>query len=349
MKRSGVDHAKIRYRDPDDGQRPMRPVTFGRLMGDEVVSRSGWSGSEEAMYVAITRAWCRLGSREERRVHPLDYVLGAGFVGSVARAPVDWRLVAVVCAKLASRYPWERDSGTGTVTYLHHDQQGSTRLLTGSTGTVTGSTTFDAYGNKTGSTGTSTTPLGYDGQYTSSDTGLIYLRARVYDPATAQFLSRDPLAPITRALYTYTKDNPVNYVDLSGRAEQVCAGGAVSFWYITVEVNRCYVNTPGGEGGTISGGLSFGPGVGANLHVGAGGSNAQTPGEYDGPFGNWGGSVTPGIGGFVQGFAGPGECNPIVAGGNGGITVGSGTEVGGGGSITFPAPIVGPDPVVVGF
>jgi hypothetical protein len=67
--------------------------------------------------------------------------------------------------------PIEQVSSGGTVTYLHHDQQGSTRLLTGSTGTVTGSTTFDAYGNKTGSTGTSTTPLGYDGQYTSTDTG----------------------------------------------------------------------------------------------------------------------------------------------------------------------------------
>jgi RHS repeat-associated protein len=31
-------------------------------------------------------------------------------------------------------------------------------------------------------------PLGYDGQYTSSDTGLIYLRNRVNDPSTAQFL-----------------------------------------------------------------------------------------------------------------------------------------------------------------
>jgi hypothetical protein len=29
---------------------------------------------------------------------------------------------------------------TGTATYLHHDQQGSTRLLTGSTGTATGTT-----------------------------------------------------------------------------------------------------------------------------------------------------------------------------------------------------------------
>jgi RHS repeat-associated protein len=112
--------------------------------------------------------------------------------------------------------PVEQISSGGTVTYLHHDQQGSTRLLTGSTGTVTGSTTFDAYGNKTGSTGTTTTPLGYDAQYTSTDTGLIYLRARVYDPSTAQFLSVDPIAAVTRAPYSYTYDNPVNAVDPTG-------------------------------------------------------------------------------------------------------------------------------------
>jgi RHS repeat-associated protein len=151
--------------------------------------------------------------------------------------------------------PVEQISSGGTTTYLHHDQQGSTRLLTGSTGTVTGSITFDAYGNKTGSTGTTTTPLGYDGQYTSSDTGLIYLRARVYDPATAQFLSVDPLRAITRAPYTYVKDNPLNLkdnplnlVDPSGLAWQVCVGGTVSFGFFTVEGNACYVNTPGGEG-----------------------------------------------------------------------------------------------------
>jgi RHS repeat-associated protein len=112
--------------------------------------------------------------------------------------------------------PVEQVSSGGTVSYLHHDQQGSTRLLTGSTGTVTGSTTFDAYGNKTGSTGTTTTPLGYDGQYTSSDTGLIYLRARTYDPATAQFLSVDPLAAITRAPYNYGADSPINAIDPAG-------------------------------------------------------------------------------------------------------------------------------------
>jgi RHS repeat-associated protein len=112
--------------------------------------------------------------------------------------------------------PIEQISSGGTVTYLHHDQQGSTRLLTGSTGTVTGSTTFDAYGNKTGSTGSSTTPLGYDGQYTSSDTGLVYMRARVYDPATAQFLSSDPLKAITGESYAYAGSNPLSASDPTG-------------------------------------------------------------------------------------------------------------------------------------
>lgn len=65
------------------------------------------------------------------------------------------------------------NTSIGTVTYLHHDQAGSTRLLTGSTGTVTGKCTYSAYGTPT-CEGTATTPLGYDAQYTNSDTGLIY-------------------------------------------------------------------------------------------------------------------------------------------------------------------------------
>src|SRR5580693_2788985 len=85
------------------------------------------------------------------------------------------------------------NNSTGAVLYLHHDQQGSTRLLTGSTGKTEATFTYGPYGELTGSTGTATTPLGYDAQYTSTDTGLIYMRARTYDPSTAQFLSVDPL------------------------------------------------------------------------------------------------------------------------------------------------------------
>ncbi len=117
------------------------------------------------------------------------------------------------------------NNSTGTVTYLHHDQAGSTRLLTGSTGTVTGKCTYSPYGTPT-CEGTTTTPLGYDGQYTSSDTGLVYLRNRAYDPATAQFLTVDPLVSISGAPYNYTGDNPVNYGDAVGLLWTPLAGGA---------------------------------------------------------------------------------------------------------------------------
>lgn len=112
--------------------------------------------------------------------------------------------------------PIEQINAEGKVLYLHHDQQGSTRLLTGQAGSVEGTTTYDPYGNLAGSTGSKTTPFGYDGQYTNTDTGLIYLRARSYDPATAQFLSTDPIVPITRTLYTYAEDNPLTLGDPTG-------------------------------------------------------------------------------------------------------------------------------------
>ena len=109
-------------------------------------------------------------------------------------------------------------SSSGTVLYLHHDQQGSTRLLTGSTGKTEATFTYDAYGNKTGSTGTSTTPMGYDGQYTNADTGLIYLRAREYDPATSQFMSVDPEVEATREVYGYVGNDPTMNGDPTGRS-----------------------------------------------------------------------------------------------------------------------------------
>jgi RHS repeat-associated protein len=113
--------------------------------------------------------------------------------------------------------PFEQiNNSTGAVLYLHHDQAGSTRLLTGEKGEVTGSYTYGPYGAVQEHTGTATTPLGYDAQYTSPDTGLIYLRARTYDPATAQFLTVDPLNKLTRAPYNYANDNPLNESDPDG-------------------------------------------------------------------------------------------------------------------------------------
>jgi RHS repeat-associated protein len=237
--------------------------------------------------------------------------------------------------------PIEQVSTGGTVTYLHHDQRGSTRLLTGSTGTVIGSTTFDAYGNKTGSTGTSTTPLGYDAQYTSSDTGLIYLRARVYDPSTAQFLTVDPAVSLTGAPYNYAGDSPLNLWDPTGLAWQACVGGTLSLGFFSFGGEVCYVSTPGGNGIAATGSVTAGPGFGANVHAGGGTSNACRPSEYSGPFAQAGGSAEDLLGGYGNVFTNapvPGHGNTVI-GATGGLTAGLGVEGGAGGSETAISPL----------
>jgi RHS repeat-associated protein len=172
--------------------------------------------------------------------------------------------------------PIEQISSGGTITYLHHDQQGSTRLLTGSTGTVTGKCTYGAYGAPT-CEGASTTPLGYDAQYTSTDTGLIYMRARTYDPATAQFLTVDPINPLTRAPYNYANDNPVNYMDRTGLCSIVPGAPENCFSEVPgaiVSGVESVAQNPVEAGGIILGGVAVGTGVAEVAGAGAAGGGA---------------------------------------------------------------------------
>ena len=53
-------------------------------------------------------------------------------------------------------------------------------------------------------------------RHTNANTGLVYLRARYYDPATALFLTADPMVNSTHAAYIYVLDDPLNGVDLTG-------------------------------------------------------------------------------------------------------------------------------------
>lgn len=82
--------------------------------------------------------------------------------------------------------------------------------------------TYDAYGNTTVNTGSPlNNPYQYNAEYTDSSTGNQYLRARYYDPASGRFLTKDTYLgetndPLSRNLYAYTRNNPVNLVDPSG-------------------------------------------------------------------------------------------------------------------------------------
>ncbi len=74
---------------------------------------------------------------------------------------------------------------------------------------------FGVGGGSGGSPCTDVTPFGFAGEYTDSS-GLIYLRARWYDPVSGQFLSVDPLVDVTRDAYGYAGGNPLQFTDPLG-------------------------------------------------------------------------------------------------------------------------------------
>jgi RHS repeat-associated protein len=110
---------------------------------------------------------------------------------------------------------------TDTLRWYHHDQLGSTRVLTDTSGTVitTSTLSYTSYGKKL--TGPLVGDPGYTaiqwaGQYRDEETGYVYLRARYYDPSSGQFLTRDPLEVATRSAYGYVGNNPINGADPLG-------------------------------------------------------------------------------------------------------------------------------------
>jgi RHS repeat-associated protein len=120
--------------------------------------------------------------------------------------------------------PVEQISSEEVPTYLHHDQLGSTRLLTNSAGEIAATFTYGLYGSLIGQTGTAASALGFSGGYTLGQSGLQLFYARSYDPQTAQFMSRDPLGAVTRQPYSYALENPGNVIDPSG----MCGVSSVS-------------------------------------------------------------------------------------------------------------------------
>ena len=102
--------------------------------------------------------------------------------------------------------------------YYLYNGQGDVSILCDGNGNVAASYLFDAYGNSN-SENTVYNPFGYRGEYTDSKSGLVYLRARMYDTETGTFISQDPARDGSN-WYVYCGGNPINRVDsMSGCAK----------------------------------------------------------------------------------------------------------------------------------
>ena len=110
----------------------------------------------------------------------------------------------------------------GGIYYYIYDGLGSTRQLVNTSGTVTDSYGYSAFGEMASHTGTTANPFLFNAQQFDSASGDYYLRARYYDQGNGRFISQDPYAgdnedPISLHRYLYASSNPVNRVDPSGQ------------------------------------------------------------------------------------------------------------------------------------
>jgi RHS repeat-associated protein len=112
------------------------------------------------------------------------------------------------------------------ISYYLTDHLGSTDGLTDVAGNIIEQTSYDSFGNSGGSVRTRYT---YSGRERDPDTGLLYYRARFYDPQVGRFLSEDPLGLSAGPNpYEYGFDNPLRYVDPTGNQpwqQAALAGG----------------------------------------------------------------------------------------------------------------------------
>jgi RHS repeat-associated protein len=114
----------------------------------------------------------------------------------------------------------------GSTHWYHSDALGSTSHLTDVVQAITDSYVYKAFGEAVSATGTTTNPFRYVGElgyYLDPDSGQLYIRARVYRPLLARWLSRDLVfLPSRTNLYEYSRSNPLLYSDPSGLVPVIC-------------------------------------------------------------------------------------------------------------------------------
>jgi len=118
----------------------------------------------------------------------------------------------------------KRIIGTEEYNYFYNGHADVTALVNASTGAIAASYYYNAFGVVLESTGTTNNSILYAGYQYDKETGLYYLNARMYDPATARFLQEDTYTgdrtdPLSLNLYTYCHNEPLMYSDPTGHRE----------------------------------------------------------------------------------------------------------------------------------
>lgn len=156
---------------------------------------------------------------------------------------------------LAAKYRYQ-NAVKSDYTYYIQNAHGDVVNLADSTGEITKTYKYDAFGVEKNIDKSDTNAFRYCGEYYDAETGTVYLRARYYDPTIGRFISRDSIVgdntdPLSLNLYTYCYNNPIIGIDPSGHIPKwlKIAGSAA---LTAVGVGLCAT----GVGATIGAGLA---------------------------------------------------------------------------------------------
>jgi RHS repeat-associated protein len=185
---------------------------------------------------------------------------------------------------------------SGSTYFYHYNGSGNTIAMTDSGGNMVNKYAYDEFGNLVNVEESVLNPFLFVGQYgvMDDDNGLLYMRARYYDPQVGRFINKDPIRYWGDLnLFTYVQNNPLNRVDPSG------------LWTISFGTTLMGAMGLGGWGGTffnfghdpssdLSSGWSFSitgtvgagvvAGIGGGLGVAVSGSNASNVQQLLGEF-----------------------------------------------------------------
>lgn len=167
--------------------------------------------------------------------------------------------------------------GTPESFFYHVDALGSIVAVTAADASVVRTYAYDSFGRTLSESGTIANPFTFAARELDSESGLLYYRARYYDPSIGRFLSEEPSWEDGPNPYWYALANPVNFVDPTGLGTAGAAiGGAIGS-----VLGGIVGGVLGGAGGATAGTLAL-PGGGTLAGGGYGAVEGATLGAAGG-------------------------------------------------------------------